>query len=259
LSLDTIVPPIVLIAAEADEVRSAVVRSLRASGVRQLEASPRVRVVQTAARLVPDVILVVADQQLKEPAALITELRTSAATRDTPIVVRLAVGGRATSDALMMAGADRVLTDGPESGALAGALFRLSEITAQRRAIRDARRALALVARPTLVQLATAIQQQKLAMIATDSRGRCMATNDALVTATAFSREDVLGRPIWEFLQAGGGRDIRSNWSTFLVVGTFQGACNLRRKFASPAPVQVFLAAEVLPGCHLAAAALNVR
>jgi len=33
---------------EADEVRSPVVRSLRASGVRQLKASPRVRVMQTA-------------------------------------------------------------------------------------------------------------------------------------------------------------------------------------------------------------------
>jgi PAS domain-containing protein len=239
-------------------VRSTVARSLRTYGVRRLEGSPRARVMQMAARLIPDVILVIADQHLKEPATLITELRTSSTTRDTPIVVRLASGGRATSDALMMAGADRVLAEGPDTAALPGALFRLAETTSPRRAIREVRRALAAVANPTLVQLASALQQSKTMMVAADSSGRCAAINDGFVTATAYARDDVIGQPVWDFLQPGNGRDIRANWRTFLVVGIFQGACLLRRKYAQPAPVQVFLASDVLPGYHVAAVSLNI-
>jgi PAS domain-containing protein len=259
LSLETIVPPIVLIAAEADEVRTAVGRTLRAYGVRQLEGSPRARVMQTAARIVPDVILVIADQQLKEPATLITELRTSTTTRDTPIIVRLAAAGRATSDTLMMAGADRVLSEGPESGALAGTLFRLAEITSQQRAIREVRRALAPLPNPTLMQLASAIQHSKTTMVAADSSGQCIAMNDGFVTATAFSRDDVFGQPIWDFLQGGNGRDLRANWGTFLVVGTFQGSCMLRRKYSSPAPADVHVAAHLLRNIHVAAIQPAVR
>jgi PAS domain-containing protein len=259
LSLETIVPPIVLIAAEADEVRAAVARALRAYGVRQLEASPRVRAVQTAARVIPDVILVVADQLLNEPATLISELRASATTRDTPIVVRLAAGARATSDTLMMAGADRVLADGPESAALAGAVFRLSEITSQRRAIREIRRNLAALARPTLVQVGSAIQESKTAMIAADSSGRIMAINDRFVAATGFSRDEVIGQPIWDFLQAGSGRDLQANWTAFLLVGALQGGCLLRRKHTSAGPVEVHLASEIVKNCHVAAVVSSVR
>jgi len=253
LSSDTIVPPIVFVSAEADEVRTAVSRTLRAYGVRQLDGSPRARAVATAARMVHDVILVIADQQLKDPAALVTQLRVLPATRDTPIVVRLGPGARATSDTLLAAGADRVLNDGPESAALAGTLFRLSDITPQRRAIRELRRRLAPLTTPTLAHLTSALQQFRTLMIAADSTGRCVALNDAALMATAFSREDVIGHPVWKLLEAANGRDLRANWSTLLVVGALQGPCTLRRKYASPAPVQICVAAHVVQDVHVAA------
>jgi len=228
-------------------------RTLRAYGVRQLEGAPRSRAVQAAARAIPDVILVLADQLLKEPAVLVTELRAHAATRDTPILVRLSADGRASADTLLMAGADRVLPDGPETAALAGALFKLSDVSVQQRAIRDVRRRLAPVAHPTLVHLAAAMQDVKTIMIAAESTGRCVAANDGFVTATAFSRDDILGHALWNFVHANGGRDLRANWDTLLVVGSFQGPCALRRKYAGPAPADVYVAAHVLRDIHLAA------
>ena len=253
MPLDTLSPPIVLIAGEGDEVRGALARTLRAYGVRQIDSASRARTVQAAASVVPDVILIVADEHLKEPTTLVTELRASAAIRDTPVLVRLSRGGRATSDALLIAGADKVLVDGPESAALAGTLFRLGDASPRQRAIRNVRRCLALCPNPTIVQLATAMQDLKTMAVAADSSGRCMAMNDGVVTATAFARDDMIGRPIWEFLQPGHGRDLRETWSTLLVVGSFQGACMLQRKYAALAPVDVYIAAHVLRDVHVAA------
>ena len=233
-------------------MRAAIVRTLRGYGVRRVEGAPRVRAVEAAARIVPDVILIVADQQMKEPVTLVTELRANPRTRETPIVVRLAPNGRTTSDALLMAGADRVLNDGPESAALTGALFRVADVSPERRAIRDVRRRLGAVGAPTLMQLADALQESLLALVATDSSGRCAALNDPLVAATAFARDDVIGRPLWEILEAGGGRDLRTNWTTFLLVGTFQSRCALRRKYSSPAPAEVYLSAHVVRDLHVA-------
>jgi PAS domain-containing protein len=253
LQSDTLVPPIVLIAAESDEIRSATSRALRAYGVRQLESSTRARLGDAAARVIPDVVLVIADQQLKEPAALIAQLRAAAATRDTPIVVQLAAGGRATSDALLMAGADRVLTEGPESAALAGTLFRLSDVTPERRAIRELRRALASQVAPTIVQLGYAMQQLHAMMIAVNAKGTCVAVNDALLNATAFSRDDIIGHPLWDVIQTGNGRDLRGHWSTLQVVGTLQGPCTLARKYGGAAPAEVYVSAQILPDVHIAA------
>jgi CheY-like chemotaxis protein len=252
LPSDALVPPVVLIAAEAEDVRAALVRMLRGYGVRRVEGTPRVRAIEAAARIVPDVILVVADQQMKEPVALVTELRANPRTRETPIVVRLGAGGRATSDALLMAGADRVLNDGPESAALTGTLFRVADVSPERRAIRDVRRRIAATSGPTLTQLADALQQSMLALVATDSSGRCAALNDPLVAATAFARDDVIGRPLWDILEVAGGRDIRTSWTTFLLVGTFQSRCALRRKYSSPAPAEVYLSAHVVRDLHVA-------
>lgn len=227
------------------------VRTLRGYGVRRVEGAPRARVIDAAMRLVPDVILVVADQQLKEPVALIADLRASARTREVPIVVRLASGGRATSDSLLMAGADRVLNEGPESAALAGALVRLADVSPERRAIRDLRRRLATLGSPTLAQLAAVLQDATLALVAADSSGSCAAMNDALVAATAFGRDDVLGRPLWTLVDTANGRDLRSSWTTFLLVGVYRSRCTLRRKYSGPAPAEIYLSAHVLPDLHV--------
>ena len=227
-------------------------RSLRGYGVRRVEGAPRARTVEAAARIVPDVILIVADAQMKEPVALVTELRASPRTREAPIVVRLAVGARATSDALLRAGADRVLNDGPESAALTGALFRVADVSPELRAIRDVRRRVAATSTPTLTQLADALQASMLALVATDSAGCCAAMNDPLITATAFGRDDVLGRPLWELIEPGGGRDLRTSWATFLLVGAFQSRCALRRKYSASAPAEVYLSAHVLRDLHVA-------
>ncbi len=252
MTRDALAPPVVLIAAEADETRSSVVRMLRGYGVRRVDAAPRARAVDAAARLVPDVILVVADQLLKDPVALVAELRASVRTREVPIVVRLATGGRATSDALLMAGADRVLNDGPESAALAGALVRLADVSPERRAIRDLRRRLAVVVGPTLTQVAAALQDARLALVAADSSGRCVAVNDPLVAATAFARDDVIGRPLWNLVDTSEGRDLRTSWTTFLLVGTFRSRCALLRKYTGPAPAEIYLTAHVLSDLHVA-------
>jgi PAS domain-containing protein len=253
LPIDTLSPPVVLIAGEGDEVRVALARTLRAYGVRQIDSAPRARALAAAARIVPDVILIVADEHLKEPTTLVTELRASAAVRDTPVLVRLSRGGRATSDALLMAGADKVLVDGPESAALAGTLFRLADVSPPHRAIRDVRRRLAPLPNPTIVQLAAAMQDMKTMTIAADARGRCMAMNDGVVTATAFARDDIIGRAIWDILQPGNGRDVRTSWETLRVVGSFQGTCLLMRKYSAAVPVEVYIAAHVLRDVHVAA------
>jgi len=228
------------------------VRTLRGYGVRRVESAPRLRTVEAAARIVPDVILIVADQQMKEPVALVTELRSSPRTREAPIVVRLSTGGRATSDALLMAGADRVVNDGPEAASLTGALFRVADISPERRVVRDVRRRLAAFGAPTLTQLAEALQESTVALIATDASGCCVALNDPLVAATAFSRDDVIGRPLWEIVEAGGGRDLRTSWSTFLLVGTFHSRCALRRKYSAPAPAEIYLSAHLARDFHVA-------
>ncbi|HZT75399.1 MAG TPA: PAS domain-containing protein [Vicinamibacterales bacterium] len=249
---DTFVPPVVLVAAEAEEVRADIIRSLRGYGVRRVEGAPRARAVEAAARCVPDVILIVADQQMKDPVALVTELRASPRTREAPIVVRLGPGGRSTSDGLLVAGADRVLNDGPESAALTGALLSVADVSPDRRAIRNVRRRVAAQRAPTLTQLADALQDSMLALLAADSSGRCAAMNDPLVAATAFARDDVIGRPLWEILEPGNGRDLRTSWATFLVVGTLQSRCALKRKYSAPAPAEVYLSAHVLRDLHVA-------
>ena len=241
-----------LISAEAENVRADLVRTLRGYGVRRVEGSPRVRTLEAAARIVPDVILIVADQQLKEPVQLVAELRASPRTREAPIVVQLGVGGHATSDALLVAGADRVLNDGSESALLPGVLFHVADVSPDRRAIRDVRRRIASVGAPTLMQLAEALQESMAPLVGADASGRCAAMNDALVAATAFSRDDVIGRPLWEIVEAGTGRDLRANWSTFLLVGTFQSRCLLRRKYAEPAPAELYLSAHVVRDLHVA-------
>jgi PAS domain-containing protein len=252
LPSDTLVPPVVLIAAEAEEVRAGMVRTLRGYGVRRVEGAPRLRAVDAASRIVPDVVLIVADQQMKEPVALVAELRANPRTREAPIVVRLAAGGRATGDALLMAGADRVLSDGPESAALAGALFRVADVSPERRVVRDVRRRVGTSAAPTLTDLAAALQDSPIALLAADSSGRCAAMNDPIVAATAFGRDDVIGRPLWEIIEAGAGRDLRASWTTFLLVGTFQSRCALRRKYSASAPAEVYLSAHVIRDLHVA-------
>lgn len=252
MSSDTLVPPVVLIAAEADEVRTGVVRTLHGYGVRRVDAAPCARLIDTASRLVPDVILVVADPQMKDPVALIAELRASPRTREVPVVVRLGPGGRATSDALLMAGADRVLNDGPESAALAGALVRLADVSPERRAVRELRRRLAAVTAPTLTQLAAALQDAHHALVAADSSGRCAALNDPLIAATAFGRDDVIGHPLWALVDTSAGRDLRTSWTTFLLVGTYHSRCALRRKYTGPAPAEIYLSAHVLHDLHVA-------
>ncbi len=234
-----------------------VVRVLRGLGLRRVEAAPRDGAIDAAALTVPDGIVVIADRQLRDPVALVGQLRADPRTRESPLLVRLSIGGRATGDALLMAGADRVLSDGPDWSLLASALLHLADIAVERRAVRDLRRRLAPIAAPTLAHVADALQLMAVPLFGVDPSGRCTAMNDALVAATGFSRGDVIGRPIWDIVAPGGGRDLRSSWPTFVLVGSLHGRCALQRKAQPATSAVIYMSAHVTRDVHAAAICLE--
>jgi PAS domain-containing protein len=255
-----------MVVAEADAVRTAVACMLRTYGVKRIEVAARACAFETAARRVPDVLLLVADQHLKDAAAAIQQLRADLTTREIPIVVALTASSRVSADALLVAGADKVVFESPDAASLVSTLLLLSDVPPHRRAVRELRRlltpirerAIAEQADPSAIrvrtgQIGSCLQQFRTSLLAADSTGKCVAANQAACNATGLTRDELLGRPLWAIVEAGAGGDLRAGWSTFLVVGAFHGRCALRRRYGAPVAADIYASAHLLPDLHAAA------
>src|SRR2546426_230400 len=75
---------------------------------------------------------------------------------------------------------------------------------------------------------------------------------DALRVA-GLSREEIVGKRLWDVVLPGTGRDLRTNWSTVLVVGALNGPCALRRRDGGSVAAEMYAAACILPDLHVAA------
>jgi PAS domain-containing protein len=263
---DTIAPPVLLIASDQADVRSGLAVTLTSHGLRHIESVSLARAIDAAARVIPDVALVVADEAVDYAPPVIRQLREDIATRHTPIVVRIASTRQEAVDTLLGAGADRVLFTTADPATVVNTVIRLSAVTPPCRALRELRRSLAEVRARTLAQatnaaavrtrqgqLAAALQQFRMSMIASDSSGRCVAVNAAACRVSGFSRDELVGEPMWHLALRGAGRGLRAGWSSLLVVGMFEGRCELRRKTGAPVAADLYAAAHVLPDLHVAA------
>ena len=261
-----VVPPTLLIIAERDDVRSALAHTVRLYGVRHVQTAADGQAAATAARIIPDVIVISADHHADKQAATIRDLRTNLITRHTPIVARVVDPSQAVTDSLRSAGADRVVVATSENSTLINTIIRLSDVPAPCRALRELRRSLTAIRQravdqrtdPAAVrvptpQLASALQQFKVCMLAVESSGTCVAANHVTTAVTGLSREEIVGKRIWDIVLPGAGRDLRTNWSTVVVVGALNGPCALRRRDGGSVAAEMYAAAAILPELHVAA------
>jgi PAS domain S-box-containing protein len=266
LASHAVVLPTLLITAERDDVRSALEQVLRLYGVRQVQSVPESQALTTAARLIPDVIIVGAEQHVEHSAALIRDLRANLVTRHTPIVARVGATAQSSTDSLRSAGADRVLLATSENATLINTVIRLSDVPEPCRALRELRRSLAGIrqrasdsrtdaaaARVRAAQLSSALQQFRLCMIAVESSGTCVGVNATTSAVTGLSREDIVGKPLWEIVRSTTNRDLRTSWSTIPVVGAFSSPCVILKRDGSTLPADMCAAAAILPDLHVAA------
>jgi PAS domain-containing protein len=261
-----VTPPTLLIIAESDEVRSALAQTVRSYGVRQVRTAAEGQAAAAAARIVPDVILISSDHPPDRQAATIRELRSHLITRHTPIVARVVEPSQSLTDALRSAGADRVVVATNENATLINTIIRLSDVPAACRALRELRRSLtairqravdqrtnAAAVRVRTAQLASALQQFKVCMLAVEAGGKCVAANHAATAVTGLSREEIVGTCVWEVVLPGAGLDLRANWPTMAIVGALNGPCALRRRDGGSVAAEMYAAAAVVPELHVAA------
>src|SRR5256712_11478543 len=83
--------------------------------------------------------------------------------------------------------------------------------------------------------------------------GLCVAANAPTTAVTGLSREEIVGKRLWDVVLPGTGRDLRTNWSTVLVVGALNGPCALRRRDGGSVAAEMYAAACILPDLHVAA------
>ena len=261
-----VVLPTLLIAAERDDVRSSLEQMLRLYGVRQVQSVPEAQALATASRMVPDVIIVGAEQKIEHAAALIRDLRANLVTRHTPIVARVGATSQSSADSLRSAGADRVVLATSEPSTLINTVIRLSDVPEPCRALRELRRSLAGIrqragdtrtdaaaARVRTSQLSSALQQFRLCMLAVESSGRCVGVNATTSAVTGLSRDEIVGKDLWDFVRSTTNRDLRTSWPTILVVGALSGPCVIRKRDGGTLPADMCAAAAILPELHVAA------
>jgi len=266
LASHAVVPPTLLIVAERDELRSALAQTVRLYGVRHVQTVSSAQACAAAARIIPDVIMIAADQHAEKSAAVIRDLRADLVTRHTPIVARVAEPSQSITDAMRTAGADRVVVATSEASTLINTIIRLSDVPEACRALRELRRSLTAIRQRTIdqrtdasaarvrtAQLSSALQQFKVCMIAAESNGVCVAANHFTTAVTGLSREEIVGKRLWDVVLPGTGRDLRTNWSTVLVVGALNGPCALRRRDGGSVAAEMYAAAAILPDLHVAA------
>jgi|RhiMetdeSRZDD1v2_1073273.scaffolds.fasta_scaffold37839_3 PAS domain-containing protein len=265
LAAHAIVPPTLLIVAERDDVRSALEHTLRLYGVRHVQSVPESLAVTTAAKMVPDVIVVGADQHVDRSAAVIRRFRADLVTRHTPIVARVGATSQSSNDALRNAGADRVLLATTESSTLINTVIRLSDVPEPCRALRELRRSLAGIrqragdtrtdasaVRVRTAQLSSALQQFRLCMLAAESNGTCVAVNATTSAVTGLPRGELVGKHLWDIV-ASSGRDLRTSWESIVVVGAINTPCVIRRRDGAGLQADMCAAAAILPDLHVAA------
>jgi len=261
-----VVPPTLLIIAEREEVRVALEQTMRLYGVRHVQSVPEPLAVATAARMIPDVIIIGADHQVEKSAALIRNLRADLVTRHTPIVARVGAASQSSSDSLRSAGADRVLLATSEASTLINTVIRLSDVDGPCRSLRELRRSLAGIrqrasdnrtdasaARVRVAQLSSALQQFRLCMLAAESNGICIAANATTTAVTGLPREQIVGKPLWDIVRSTTSRDLRTSWSTIPVIGAFSGPCVIGRRDGSTLQADMCAAAAILPNLHVLA------
>jgi PAS domain S-box-containing protein len=259
-----VVRPTLLVIAEGDDVRSALAHTVRLYGVRQVQTAADAQAAATASRIIPDVIVISAGQHPDKQAATIRDLRSNLITRHTPIVARVVEPSQSLTESLRSAGADRVVVATSENSTLINTIIRLSDVPAPCRALRELRRSLTAIRQRTAdqrtdaaavrvrtAQLASALQQFKVCMLALESSGRCVAANQMTTALTGLSREEIVGKCLWDIVLTGAGRDLRTNWST--VVGALNGPCALRRRDGGSVAAEMYVAAAILPELHVAA------
>lgn len=264
MSTYTTAAPILLVAGERVDARIAVARTLRSLGLPRIDVTSSALVVDAALRVVPDVLLLLADPPFDRAADAVRQLRTHAAARLTPILVRVGAGGQTGADTLLMAGADAVVPETTDGIALFKAVARLGDATPPARVVRELRRALSAnrpngsqtdgaALRARFARLTQELQQFNTGLAAADSQARCLAVNSALCGLTGATAGELMGRPLWELTVPGLGRDLHAGWSTCLLVGAFDGRCGLRRMDGRTVIADVHAAAHVLPNVHVAA------
>ena len=244
-------------------MRVALEQTMRLYGVRHLESVTEPLAVATAARMIPDVIIIGADQHVDNAAALIRNLRAELVTRHTPIVARVGAASQTSADSLRNAGADRVVLATSESATLINTVIRLSDVDGPCRSLRELRRSLAGIrqraidnrtdasaVRVRVAQLSSALQQFRLCMLAAESNGICVAANATTTAVTGLPREEIVGKPLWEIVRSTTSRDLRTSWSTIPVVGAFSGPCLIGRRDGSTLQADMCAAAAILPNLH---------
>ena len=265
MAAHAIAPPTLLIVDERDDVRTALAHTLRLYGVRHVQSVPDALAAAAAAKMVPDVIVVGADEQIDRSAAVIRAFRADLVTRYTPIVARVAATSQNSTDALRSAGADRVLLATTDTSTLANTVIRLSDVSEPCRALRTLRRSLAGVrqraadsrtdasaVRIRTTQLANALQQFNVCMLAAESNGICVAVNGTLCAVSGLSRTDLVGKQLWDIVSIT-NRDLRMSWPTIPVIGALSGPCLIRRREGAELPGHMCAAAAILPDLHVAA------
>src|SRR4030095_15308929 len=187
--------------------------TVRLYGVRQVQTAADAQAAATASRIIPDVIVISAGQHPDKQAATIRDLRSNLITRHTPIVARVVEPSQSLTESLRSAGADRVVVATSENSTLINTIIRLSDVPAPCRALRELRRSLTAIRQRTAdqrtdaaavrvrtAQLASALQQFKVCMLALESSGRGVAAHQMTTALTGLSREEIVGKCLWDIV-----------------------------------------------------------
>jgi PAS domain S-box-containing protein len=97
---------------------------------------------------------------------------------------------------------------------------------------------------------ATAFKGSRNAMVLLDERRRHVEVNGAYLGAVGYSRDELIGRPIWEIV-IGGPRYSEEEWRAELARGSFAGEGELLAADGSTVSVQFAAHTEVVTGKRL--------
>jgi PAS domain S-box-containing protein len=97
---------------------------------------------------------------------------------------------------------------------------------------------------------AMAFRSSRNAMVLVDEQRCILDVNGALLKLIGYSRRDVLGHPVWEFV-AGGPVLSQEQWAKELALGRFSGEASVVAKDGTVIAVQWGAATEVVTGKRL--------
>lgn len=262
MSTEAIAAPLVLVVADDRHFEAALGPVCADAGLTVARAHAGFAAHEVALRLLPDAILIGPAADEAEAVLMIEQFRLDAPTRHTPILVVTTTASRRVVDRMTAAGATAILPQPVSPDGICQAVRRNAQLAPAAREVLLLRRHLArlrdkaasqaesaVAMRIRTARLFARLQATKLAILAAESNGDCVAVNAAACALTGRAREDLLDRKVW----AATGREsvLRDGWPQLLETGLYETRLVVERADGTSAPAAVYATTHVVPGVHV--------